>query len=313
MVVSRAQFLSLLEPKLRDIKNDQDYPRRGSIWRNFFPNANFRSTKAGETYYERAGLGDFQVKAEGGLITYTDPINGSELKISHVRRSNGYKITQEMIDHDQYNEIVGLERDLAIAGDEDIEVAGHLVLNSAFVTTDNAAYGFDAAGFDGLALCSTAHTRLDGGATQANRPSTDADLGVASLGNAMIQFQLWLDNRGRRAIFRPRKLVVHPNDSLTAKELLAPGGKPGTANNDINSLVGEGLTQDDVIVTPYLTDTDSWFVLGDILPTVWHWDVMPRTAMEDDFDLETTKRKRVHGFSSGHLQWVGIYGTSGAG
>jgi hypothetical protein len=98
---------------------------------------------------------------------------------------------------------------------------------------------------------------------------------------------------------------------LTAKELLTPGGKPGTANNDMNSLTGEGLSQDDVIVTPYLTSTDDWFVLGDMLPTVFHWDVQPRTAMEDDFDMEVVKRKRVHGFSSGHNIWYGIYGTSG--
>jgi hypothetical protein len=314
MTVTRQQFLSLLEPKLRDIKSDADYPRRETIYTKFFGDI-MQSKKATETYFERAGLGDFAAKAEGGLISYTDPIAGSELAFSHVRRSNGYKITQEMLDHDQYNEIVTLERDLQIAGDEDLEIAGHLVLNSGFGTTDSAAYGFEATGYDSLALFSTAHTRLDGGATQANRPNTDADLGVASLGDGIIQFQLWRDHRGRRIRSRPRYLVVHPNDMLTAKELLAPGGKPGTANNDINSLTGEGLTQDSVIVTPYLTDTDSWFLLGDLLAgsTVWHWDVQPRTAMEDDFDMEIIKRKRVHGMSLGHRDWVGTYGTSGAG
>jgi hypothetical protein len=94
---------------------------------------------------------------------------------------------------------------------------------------------------------------------------------------------------------------------------LAPGGKPGTANNDVNSLVGEGLTQEGVVVTPYLTDTDSWFVLDSrVVDANWFWDVQPRTAMEDDFDLEVIKRKRVHGYSSGHGEWFGVYGTSGA-
>jgi len=314
MTVSRQQFLSLLEPKLRGIKSDKDYPRRERIFARFFGEMP-QSKKATETYFEMAGLGDFASKAEGGSVTYTDPIAGSELAFTHVRRSNGYKITQEMLDHDQYSQIVRLERDLQIAGDDDLEIAGHTVLNGGFATTDDATIGFEGSGYDGLALFSTAHTRLDGGTAQANRPATDADLGVGALGDAIIQFQLWTDNRSRRILGRPVALVVHPNDSLTAKELLAPGGKPGTANNDINSLTGEGLTQDSVIVTPYLTDTDSWFVLGDDLSqaTVWHWDVQPRTGMEDDFDMEVVKRKRVHGFSLGHRDWFNLYGTSGAG
>ena len=32
MVVTRAQFLALLEPTLRDIRSDTDYPRREIIY-----------------------------------------------------------------------------------------------------------------------------------------------------------------------------------------------------------------------------------------------------------------------------------------
>jgi hypothetical protein len=267
-----------------------------------------KSTKAKETYFERAGIGDFQVKAEGGLITYTDPIFGVELEYPHVRRSNGYKITQEMLDHDQYAEIVKLERDLQISGMEDLEVGGHLLLNNAFGTTDNAGYGFKATGFDGLALCSTAHTRLDGGTTQGNRPSVDANLAWTSLADARQQFQLWTDHRGRRVVANPRVLVVHPNDELTAMELLRSTQKPGTANNEINALAGDF----ELVVTPYLTDTNSWFLIDpQTFPSVWHWDVQPRTGMEDDFDTEVVKRKRVQGMSFGATRWWGIYGTNG--
>lgn len=307
MTVNRAQFLSLLEPKLRAVKNDINLQqRRPIIYSQFFPDT-FQSRKASETYYERAGLGDFQRKNEGGNITYTDPIDGSELKFSHARRSNGYKITAEMIDHDQYAEIVKLETDLQMAGSEDLEIAGHLLLNNAFVTTDDADYGFEATGLDGVALCSTAHTRLDGGTNQVNKPSTDANLSWTSLANGRQQFQLWVDNRGRKIIAYPRKLVIHPNDELTAMELMRSRGKPGTANNDVNAMFGDF----DIVVTPYITSTNDWFLFGDNIETVWHWDVQPRTAMEDDFDTEVTKRKRVHGMSLGHTRWQGIYGTTG--
>jgi hypothetical protein len=307
MPVTRAQFLSLLEPKLRAVKNDINLQSRRPVIYTQFYGESMQSRKATETYYHRAGLGDFAVKAEAGLISYTDPISGGTVAFSHVRRSNGYKISQEMLDHDQYAEIVKLEQDLQIAGAEDLEIGGHLLLNNAFGTTDNATYGFKSTGLDGVGLCSTAHTRLDGGANQANKPSTDANLSWTSLANGRQQFQLLVDNRGRRIIAYPRKLVIHVNDELTAMELLRSSGKPGTANNDINALFGEFS----VVVTPYLTDTNSWFLFGDNVETVWHWDVQPRTAMEDDFDTEVVKRKRVHGFSMGHTRWHGVYGTSG--
>lgn len=306
MTVNRAQFAAMLEPGLREIANDADFQRRAVLGSQFYPDMP-SSQKADETFLEVAGIGDFQVKSEGGTVTYTDPLNGSQVILVHVRRSNGYKITQEMLDHNQYKQALDLERSLQLAGSEDVEVAMHAVLNNAFSTTDDTAIGFEATGFDALALCSTAHTRLDGGATQANRPSTDADLTWTSLADGIIQFQLWRDNRGRRIIDMPRKLVVHPNDSLTAKELLGSPNKPGTANNEINALANEVTA----VVTPYLTDSDSWFLLGSTLPTRWFWDVQPRTAMEDDFDLEIIKRKRVHGFSMGHCRWQGVYGTSG--
>ena len=309
MTVTRQQFLSLLEPKLRDIRNDADFPRYETLYTRYF-RTKAKSTKASETMLNRAGLGEFAPKSEGGLISYTDPIAGSELVFTHVRRSNGYKITQEMLDHDQYSEIVKLEKDLQIAGDEDLEVAGHLVLNSAFGTTNNLNYGFNAVGYDSLGLCSTAHTRLDGGAVNANRPSTDADLGVGSLGDAVIQFGLWTDHRGRKVRAQPDTLVVHPNDSLTAKELLGSQGKPGTPNNDMNVFSGMNIS---LVVDPYLTDTDSWFLIDSrMIDTYWFWDVNPRTAMEDDFDMEVVKRKRVQGHSFGHGEWFGVYGTNGA-
>ena len=117
-------------------------------------------------------------------------------------------------------------------------------------------------------------------------------------------------SRGRRVRSRPNLLVVHPNDSLTARELLGSTLKPGTANNELNVFQGMQL---ELLVSPYLTDTDAWYMFDTrAADTWWFWDVQPRTAMEDEFDQEIIKRKRVHGYSSGHGEWFGVYATSGA-
>lgn len=309
MTVQRTQFLPLLEPTLRDVVNDQRFPRREVIYTRFYDNV-ITSSKAEESLYERAGLGDFEVKSEGGPISFTDPVSGTTIKYTHIRWSNGYKMTQEMLDHDQYDEIRKLEMDLRIAGQDFLEVEGHRILNSGFSTT--SSNGFKATGFDGLALFSTAHTRLDGGATQANKPSSDADLGWTALSTAIQQFQLWKDHRGRRVLSRPKTLIVYPSDEPTARELLGSSLKPGTANNEINVL--QGILE--LVVTPYLTDTDSWFVKGDLTDAYWFWDttagVKYTTLPYDDIN-EVAQRKAVVGFSMGAPSWYGIYGTSGAG
>ena len=305
MTVTRTQFLSLMEPILRSVETDKDYQRPAPIYPSFYDMIG-DSRKRKETYFDYAGLGDFSVKNEGGAVTFTDPIAGAELAMTHVRFSNGYKVTQEMLDHDQFGEIRTLEQDLRLALNDFLDVRGHLLLNNGFGTT-NAA-GFLSTDFRSEGLFSTSHTRIDGGAAQANKPSSDVSLGWSALADAVNKFSLWKDNRGRVIRSEPSTLIVHPNDTQTAMELLQSTGKPGTANNDTNALRG---VISNVVVSPFLTDTNAWFIKGGNTRTVWHWDVRPRFGAMEDWDLEVIRRKVVLGFSHGHLGWVGWYGSSG--
>lgn len=307
MTTLRGQFTALLEPILDDVWNDAKYPRAPQLYQRLYAKVK-TSGKAGETIYNRTGLGAFQDKPEAQPITFSDPIGGSEIKFTHVRRGLAYNISQEALDHDQFSELVGLEQDLRIAAQDDLEVRGHLLLNSGFGTTN--AGGFRAAGYDALALFSTAHTRLDGGATQRNRPSTDVNLSWAALADARQQFKIWLDDRGRPVMGTPVRLWVAPQDELTALEIVRSTQKPGTPNNDTNVLSGEF----EVIVSQYITDTNSWFLQGNRADTVWYWDTTAGTrvaSLMDDELREISGRKAVHGFSHGHGNWFDFYGTSG--
>ena len=306
MTVFRNQFISLLEPILDDVRNDDSFPRAPELGARLYSETK-TSNKAAETRYERAGLGAFQEKPEGQSITFSDPIDGSELKFTHIRRALGYKITQEMLDHDQFSEIAKLERDLQIALDYDVERRRMLLINNGFGTTNDG--GFRAAGFDGLALFSTAHTRLDGGATQRNRPSTDANLSWTALADGIQQFKNWVDHRGREVTSMPQDLWVSPADELTARELLNSTLKPGTANNEINAISG-GVQ---IVVSQLIDDTNSWYLMGTGRDTIWYWDMggpKTKSLMEDDL-RDIVGRRALHGNSNGHGSWFGAYGTSG--
>ena len=303
MAMTRAAFMALMEPKLSNIWFNA-YPQRPIEWPTFL---NTRTGgKAQITDHKLTGIGSLVLKGEGNSIVYSTGIDGQNKVYTPVRFGGGYKVTQELVDHELYGQVEKFEQDIMGAAIDGQETIAANILNGAFGTTDSD--GYTSTGFDGLQLCSTAHTRLDGGPTQANRPSTDVDLSLTALQNAVIAFHGIKSDRGRTEVIRPVKLIVSAEDMFVAEELVASEYKPGTANNEVNALRKEGLSY---MLSHYKTDTDSWFVIGDKHDLNFIWDVKPRQAMKDEFDEEVIKRKIVQGFVVGHGDWRGVYGSSG--
>jgi len=298
MTVTRAQFQLLLEPKLRNIWNDGWPPRPLEFPK--FTNIS-SSRKAQETDFKMTGLGAMQDKTEGGTVTYGDPIAGGTKVYTHTGNALAYRVTAEMQRHELYGQIAKLERSLLRSAADRQETDAANILNNGF----NTAF----AGFvSGESLFSTSHARLDGGTAQANRPSTDVSLGVTALHNAIIQFHAWRDDRGRPFLSVPKLLIIHPNDIMTARELLGSEFKPGTSNNEINALREDNLS---FMVSHYVTDTNAWYLLGDNHDLNFIWDLNPTMSMDDDFDSDDIKRKMVQWYSTGYGEWRGTYASSG--
>ncbi|HEX9249320.1 MAG TPA: hypothetical protein VF856_07460 [Gemmatimonadaceae bacterium] len=302
-MITRSQYLVFLEPKLSNIWHEA-FPARPIEYTGF---VNVRTTRKRTVTDAKTGdFGPLRLKPEGESIIYDDPLAVQTVEYTPIRFGLGYKITQEMVDHELYGQVDKYERALIKSAIDLQEVKAALLLNNGFGTTDDD--GFAAAGFDGLQLFSTAHSRLDGGVTWRNRPSTDIDLSVTGLQNALIDLERTVDDRGRPQYLRPQLVLINPEDRFTAKEILESEYKPGTANNEINALKDEGLT---FMVSHYITDTDSWFVFSDQHDCNFVWDQRPRGGMEEDFDNEVIKRKVVEGFAVGHGEARGVWGTSG--
>ncbi|MFH0899306.1 MAG: hypothetical protein V2A73_01625 [Pseudomonadota bacterium] len=298
MTITRAQFPLLLEPKLRNISND-GWKTWALLYTSFVNIGS--SKKAQETDYQMTGLGSASAINEDGDVAYDTPISGSTKVYTHATNGLGYKITPEMVRHEQYGQMTKMEKSLTRALIDKQEVDATSVLNNAFSTSYT---GFTAA----ESLCSTSHARLDGGTANSNRPATDINLGVTALQNAIIQFRLWKDDRGRPIRETPRKLIIHPNDIMTARELLGTTLKPGTANNDINAIREDGLSFMD---TPYITSTNDWFLFGADHDLWFIWDLRPTYTMDEDFDSDRIKRKAKQAYSFGFGSYIGVYGTSG--
>ena len=302
-MITRSQYLVFLEPKLSNIWHEA-FPARPVEYTGF---VNVRTTRKRTVTDAKTGdFGPLRLKPEGEAIIYDDPLSVLTVEYTPVRWGLGYKITKEMQEHELYGQVEKYERALIKSAIDLQEVKAALLWNNGFGTTDDD--GFEATGFDGLQLFSTAHTRLDGGATWRNRPSTDVDLSSTGLQNALIDIENTLDDRGRPQFLRPKLILINPEDRFTAKEILESEYKPGTANNEINALRDEGLS---FMVSHYLSDSDAWFVISDQHDCNYIWDTRPRGGMEEDFDSEFIKRKVVEGFAVGHGEARGVWGTSG--
>ncbi len=304
-MISRAQALIFLEPGLSEIWNEK-YPRHEAQYTKWVNLVDLN--KATMTTTRMTDFGPLRLKGEAESVTQDDPIFGGTKTFQPLRFALKYGITQEMIDHDLYGQSSTLEQGLMKSAIEFQETQAANVWNGAFGTTN--ADGYSATGFDGLALCSTSHTRLDGGAVIANRPSTDADLGVASLQAAVIAFENMKDERGRPSRIVPKTIIISPEEIFTAEELLGSEYKPGTANNEINAVRKYGLNYS---VSHYKTDTDAWFLVASPGDTgiKFIWDVRPRSEMWEDKDKEVIYRKVLLGCFVGHDSWRGVYGTTG--
>ena len=165
----------------------------------------------------------------------------------------------------------------------------------AFALYNGAFSAASTPSFDSVAWISASHPSLDG--NQSNTLAAQSDLSATSLKEAETVFRQQKDERGKRINIRPSTLLVPVQLSHDALELTKSGFLPGTANNNINS-----IGQHAVIDSPYLTDTDAWFLQA--TPSDHGARVYTRQAMETE--LEMDKKARTAYYISDFREAYGV-------
>jgi hypothetical protein len=295
MAQTMQQFLRLADPDLDEIWHE-DEPQYEEQYSRVF------NVKSMDQLYrieaEMAGFGPMSEIADGEAVTYDEAIAPRERRYDFVTRGKGYKVTRKLWENDRYDEVKQFEKDLRKADLDDTEVFFFALLANASATTIST-------GFDGLALSSTAHTRLDGGATQANRPSSFTALSLTALEDAAIAFTKFKDHRGRPFRSQPRDLVIPLDLVLTANEILASTMNPTNANNATNALRNVFTIQP--LAVPYITSTTFWALMGDMHDVNAIWRNRPFQKNETEFDTQVIKRATWKDVARGHGRWYGFY------
>lgn len=298
MTTGTSNFGELLWPGIRKIWG-HTYNEWEELYSQFFEVE--ESDKQFEKYQGTTGLGAAGIKREGQSIPYANPNLGFQKIIQHVTYALGSVVTLEMYEDDQYNYIMKIPQFLARAMRETEEIVTHGILNNGF---DNQTGNVDQ-----VALFSTAHPLVDGSGTYANRPAIAADLTQTSLENAEIAISNLVDDKGLKINLKGDKLVVPTDLQFVAHKIQNTQYEVGTDNNTVNPMNG----RHPVIVTPYLTDSDGWFLTttcGDGMKFTNRRS--PQIVRENEFDTLNLKFANHRRFGVGVVNPRCVYGSPGS-
>ena len=299
MAISRAQLLKELLPGLNALFG-LEYARYGEEHKEVYETET--SERSFEEETKLSGFSAAPVKGEGSAIQYDNAQEAWTTRYNHETIALGFSITEEAIEDNLYDSLSarytkGLARAMAYTK----QVKAAAVLNNAY----NAAY----VGGDGVSLLNSAHPLVNGG-TNANTPSTAADLNETSLENAVIQIAAWTDERGLLIAARPKKLIVPPALMFVATRLLETELRVGTNNNDINAIKNNGAVPEGYTVNHFLTATNAWFLTTDVPNGLKHFERTPlANSMDGDFDTGNVRYKSRERYSFGWSDPLGIYGS----
>jgi len=299
MAISRAQLLKELLPGLNALFG-LEYARYGEEHKEIYETET--SERSFEEETKLSGFSAAPVKAEGTAISYDNAQEAWTTRYNHETIALGFAITEEAIEDNLYDSLSarytkGLARAMAYTK----QVKAAAPLNNGF----NSAY----VGGDGVSLFNSSHPLVNGG-TNANSPSTPADLNETALENAVIQIAAWTDERGLLIAAKPKKLIVPPALQFVATRLLETKLRVGTNNNDINAIENNGSIPEGYTINHFLTAPNAWFLLTDVPNGMKHFERTPlQNSMDGDFDTGNVRYKSRERYSFGWSDPLGIYGT----
>lgn len=300
MLITRSVHPKTLLPGVKDFFGTK-YKEYPALWSKMFPTDS--SDRAYEEYVQEDGFGLAGIKAEGQSIPYDTTSEGYTTRITPINFGLGFIVTEEEVDDNLYGD-KAFSRSGALA--RSMRVTKEIVHANVLNRSQNASY----VGGDGKELVATDHPTLAG--AQSNE-LTAADLTEASLEDAMIRIMQMKDGRGLNIMAKGVKLIVSPSEAFNAYRILNATGQANTTNLNNPNAIREMGWAPEVIVNPYLDDTDGWFLTTDVNNGLIHLKRKGlRFAEDGDFDTGNLKHKAQDRYGVGWADWRGIVGSAGS-
>ena len=298
--INRSQLLRELLPGLNGLFG-MEYKRYPEEWRDLYEQDT--SERSFEEELKVTGFGAAPNKAEGGSVFYDVAQESYVARWVHETVAMGFIITEEAVEDNLYDSLSRrYTKSMARSMSHTKNVKGAAVINT----------GFSATGPDGVTLFATNHPTV-GGFTNANRPSTGADLNETSLEAAVITIGKWVDDRGLLIAAKPVKLLIPQDQQFVAKRILGNPNRPGTSDRDINAMYSMNSIPQGYAVNHFFTDTNAWFLKTDVPNGLKMFQrVGLKSSSEEGFDQGVMKYKVRERYSFGYADPLSMYGSPGS-
>lgn len=305
MVNATGGFSELLWPGIKGIFGDS-YEDWEPIWEKLVDI--HESDKQFEKFQGITNFGLAGLKDQGAGIPYRDKYQGFFREIINATYGIGTTITYEMMRYEQYDKFKELPKQLAQAVRRLEETIVGNIFNNGFSTAAQPALTADQ-----KSLFNSSHVLVAANnAVLKNTPTTASDLSQSSLEQAYIDVSLFVDDQNLPIVVSPQKLLVSVQQQHLARKILETEYEVDSGNNTINPVSSARMPLE-IIVSPWLTDVDAWFVKTDEADGVVFTDVDPVMLDRDnDFDTKNLKFSAMRLFGVAPVNYLGWYGSPGA-
>jgi hypothetical protein len=306
---------NVLEPVFRELYSIEMEKKKDYIPMMFSVES---SDKAMESIEGIGGEGLLKPWTESSNQVYYSDVNELWQKFyTHIKYSGGRQIDKDFIDDMKLTAIKDRIISLADATYKTQQMQGVEDFRNAFATAAATRYNgtiYNAAGPDGVALCSTAHPYSPDNSVDVQSNAGTSSLSIDSWDATTVAMQEWVDDQGNLMAAMPDTLICAPYNRRKALQIAGINGKgeglePGTSDNNIN--VYEG--QINVIVNPFLTNRYAWYAIDSSRMRrfhKWFWRRKAENGSLVDFDTETSKFKTIGRWSYGSSHYSWVYGQN---
>ena len=298
-------FGKLLEPGLRKIffETYDELPEQFAKVYNVED-----SKKAREHDWGMGAFGDWSTReSQFDTVDYKTLSAGLERTYIHEAFTQGFMISREMYDDDQYRQIEKMPKAMARSGRAKVEKDAMLPLMNGFKT------GSEYEIYDGEPLFSDSHPLLDSDDTCSNL--VEGELNDDNLKKGIKLMRETVDEAGNLVQFKPDKLIIPPALEDKAIRLLKSNQLSGTELNDTNKFLNSyGI---EIVVMDYLSETaggndEHWFLQDSSRHELnFFWRKRPEFKWEEDFDTFVAKYRGYMRYSFGVSDWRGLVGSTG--
>lgn len=238
-------------------------------------------------------------EASGSAIEYDSFSPLYEATFTHKEYAKGVEIERKLWDDNRTGQIKRKAQSLGHAFGTTRAYHASSILNNAFATVT---------GFDSVYLCSASHPTNSVDSTAISNLGTTA-LSYAAVVATLLAGANLNDDRGYPMPSIYDILYVPTALESTAYEIINAIQKPGAADYNGNFVGSKGLQ---VVVDPYLTETNDWFMIDSNLARqhcLWFNRVMPEITMDPSSDYNLVARYRGYmRYSFGWDDFRWIYG-----